>query len=54
MGEIADDMIEGFMCSHCGTYFDKAHGHPVLCYSCFTDETPEERAGLGQAYIKEI
>ncbi len=54
MGEIADDIMEGFMCSHCGQYFKEPHGHPVLCYSCYTHETPEERAGLQQAYIKEM
>lgn len=38
MGEIADDMIEGRMCSLCGCYFvDKAkdeiyeHDYPVVC-----------------------
>ncbi len=54
MGEIADDIVEGFMCSHCGTCFESEHGWPVLCTGCYTSETLEERAGLPQATIKEI
>lgn len=37
MGEIADDMIEGRACSHCGVYFTDDHGHPVLCPECWED-----------------
>ena len=54
MGEIADDMINGWSCSHCGIYFEEEHGHPVLCRACYISETKEERAGIQQAYIKEI
>lgn len=34
MGDIADDMIEGWSCSECDVYFTKEHGYPVLCKSC--------------------
>ena len=40
MGEVADDMVDGLCCSGCGVYFEKAHGYPVLCHSCY-DETPQ-------------
>lgn len=35
MGEMADDMVDGWTCSHCGTYFKSSHGYRVLCRSCF-------------------
>jgi len=54
MGQIADDMIDGFCCSHCGTYFEEEHGYPVLCKSCYESETEEERAGIQKAHIKEF
>ena len=54
MGEIADDMIGGRSCSHCGVYFEKEHGHPVLCHFCYDEETEEEQAGIQRAYLKEL
>ena len=54
MGEIADDMINGLCCGHCGIYFEEEHGHPVLCESCYESETEEERAGIQKAHIKEV
>jgi Zn-dependent alcohol dehydrogenase len=54
MGEYADSVISGFMCSHCGQCFDGEHGHPVLCKDCFDSETEEERAGLPRATLKEL
>jgi len=58
MGEIAEDMIEGRCCSHCGVYFiegDKLrkHGYPVLCHDCYDDETVEERAGIQRSLYKD-
>jgi len=38
MGEMADDLIDGYSCSHCGIYFEEAHGFPVLCESCFKED----------------
>lgn len=35
MGQIADDMVAGFQCSHCGICFEAAHNYPVLCRECF-------------------
>lgn len=54
MGDIANDVLNGFQCSHCGVIFKKEHGYPVLCKSCYDDVKEEERAGLSKAQIKEI
>lgn len=34
MGDIADDMISGVMCSWCGICFEEEHGYPVICRDC--------------------
>jgi hypothetical protein len=49
MGEIADDMVNGFQCSHCGVCFEREHGYPVLCHDCYDGKTAAERAGLQRA-----
>lgn len=54
MGQVADDMIEGFACSWCGIYFVESHGYPVLCRECFAKSTKEERSGLQRATQKEL
>jgi len=38
MGEIVDDMIDGWSCSVCGMYFEESHGYPVLCDDCHERE----------------
>lgn len=43
MGQLADDMIEGFSCSLCGVYFEEEHGHPIVCQSCWNDLSDEEK-----------
>jgi len=57
MGEIAELMIEGHMCSWCGICFEEAHGYPVLCSSC-SEEYEEENLlreyGLQKAFIEEL
>lgn len=47
MGQIADDIVDGFMCSWCGTCFEKDHGYPVLCKACQKVTTPKEMKELG-------
>jgi len=37
MGEIADSMVDGEMCSWCGIMFTEEHGYPVACDSCWSD-----------------
>jgi predicted amidophosphoribosyltransferase len=43
MGQIADDMIEGYCCSSCGQYFTEINGIPSLCEDCYLELTPRER-----------
>ena len=54
MGDLAEAVIDGKMCSHCSIVFQEAHGYPVLCKTCHKDETEEERAGIPKATNKEI
>lgn len=54
MGEIADDIIDGLMCSHCSVYFVKAHGYCVLCEECFRSENKEGQMVLKKATYKEV
>lgn len=54
MGQIADDMIDGFMCSLCGTYFEEEHGYPVVCRGCWEDLTEEEKEMYQKAINKEL
>ncbi len=37
MGDIAELMIEGKICSWCNIHFVKYHHYPVLCRSCFKE-----------------
>ena len=50
MGEIAQDIIKGRMCSLCGCYFCNVstlkifeHGFEVACYDCYNDLTETEK-----------
>lgn len=44
---VADDMAKGAACQSCGVYFEREHGHPVVCATCWNEATPYERKGLG-------
>jgi hypothetical protein len=52
MGEITDDMINGYCCSLCGQYFldpDNPnelyeHGYPVACKECWESDCGYEKA----------
>lgn len=37
MGDFANDIIYGRVCSDCGIFFEKEHGYPVLCVECHED-----------------
>lgn len=38
MGDVADLIVEGFVCQHCGEYLDGDDpGHPRSCEDCDTD-----------------
>jgi hypothetical protein len=45
MGELSDDMVDGFCCTMCTMYFTKSHGYPVLCSQCYASMSESERAG---------
>ena len=38
MGEIADAMIDGDMCSLCGEWLGNGGGYSRLCYGCKAEE----------------
>lgn len=45
MGEIAEAMIEGVLCSTCGDYLGVAVGYPRYCASCeASQDAPEPKA----------
>ncbi len=52
MGEIADDIVNGFQCSHCGVCFADEHGYPVLCEECFEDD--KGKSGISKASFEEL
>lgn len=54
MGQIADDMVNGLMCSGCGVCFEKEHGYPVLCASCLKATPKAQRIGCQRAIHKEL
>ncbi|HEX8575794.1 MAG TPA: hypothetical protein VF677_05830 [Flavobacterium sp.] len=54
MGQIANDMVNGFSCSECGIYFEKAHGYPVLCEYCFEDIDQDDECFLPRATEEEL
>ena len=43
MGQISDDIMEGFQCGNCGVCFCEPHGFPVLCESCWEAAEKEQR-----------
>jgi len=47
MGDIADDIIDGFQCSWCGVCFTQEHGYPVACNDCWKSATNQERSNSG-------
>lgn len=42
MGQIADMIVNGEMCSHCGICFEEEHGYPVLCDNCFKEQQADK------------
>jgi len=59
---LADDAVGGLMCSWCGVYFEKEHGYPVLCKTCWNRGTlihhngkwHEQHPGFQKAIHKEL
>ncbi len=56
MGEIADMMINGEMCSWCGICFIGEHSYPVVCKSCAEGKSDKEllKVGVQNAINDEI
>jgi len=54
VGEIADDMVSGRSCSWCGIYFEKEHGYPVLCQSCYQDWRKESKDNTSKKLLKDF
>lgn len=44
MGEYADMMLDGTMCSSCGEYLGGDEGYPVTCASCAGDDLQYRRS----------
>ena len=42
---IAEDILDGSQCSHCGVCFVEEHGSPVLCDDCFAEQSMELLTG---------
>lgn len=38
MGEIAEDILNGFSCAHCGVRFRDEAGYPGLCEECYEEQ----------------
>jgi len=51
MGDIADDMIDGSSCAHCGTFFEEEHGYPVLCKECFKEDGGKKDGTTGKSEL---
>jgi len=43
MGEIADAMLDGTLCSSCGDYLGGDEGFPVVCEVCKREERRQPR-----------
>ncbi len=55
MGEAADDLTEGWVCSECGIYFEQPHGYPVLCKECYRRAPRSaDYNGLQEATVEEL
>lgn len=52
MGQMTDDIIDGFMCSHCGICFEEEHGYPVLCEDCHKED--KGQSDIPKATIEEL
>ncbi len=49
---MAEDLIDGTVCSECSCVYFETHGHPVVCSGCWNEMTPKERQGHVKAYNK--
>lgn len=56
MGELAEMIVEGKMCSWCGVCFEEEHGYPVACKDCWktTDAEKRKKSGVQKAVFAEL
>jgi hypothetical protein len=54
VGEQADLILNGEMCSWCGTMFEREHGHPVACDDCWENAPVSDQKNVQKAYFPEI
>jgi len=40
MSETVNDIVNGLACACCGVYFEREHGYPVVCRSCYDEKAP--------------
>lgn len=43
MGDTTTDIIEGYCCQWCNTYFDEPKGYPTLCRECESELNPKQK-----------
>lgn len=48
MGEIAEMMLDGTLCSVCGEFLGHSDGYPVTCFTCSSGEPVPPRSTLRQ------
>ncbi len=51
---IASDIIDGLCCQFCGVYFEEEHGYPVVCGSCYSSLSEEDRKNFSLATNREF
>ena len=49
MGEIADMMLDGTLCSCCGVYLGTDNGYPTRCPACGEDPNPPQLPKKGRS-----
>ena len=54
MGQIADDIRDGWCCQRCAIYFVEEHGYPVVCHECWDQSTRSEQRDLVLATHAEL
>jgi hypothetical protein len=59
MGEIAEDIIEGRVCSLCGCFFAEngelyTHQYPAVCWDCWDELKPSERKHHQRAEVETL
>jgi len=52
MGDMANDIVQGWCCEWCCMFFKREHGYPVICDSCWEDATKEEKELVTRATEK--